>query len=123
MARILLIDDDTTFRNMLRLTLEHMGHQVTEAGDGKAGLAAHLAAPADLVLTDLVMPKMEGVETIMELKRRSPTLKIIAMSGGGRGNATDYLSTARQLGASRTLAKPFSSEELSTVIAEVLQTA
>ena len=122
MPHILLIDDDAPFRNMLRLTLEELGHDVTEAHDGKEGLAAHQLNPVDLVITDLVMPGMEGIETIIELKRCSPALKIIAMSGGGRINAaTDYLPTARLLGANRTLAKPFTPQELSAAIAEVLK--
>jgi CheY-like chemotaxis protein len=121
MRHILLIDDDVSFRDMLQLMLEELGHHVTAAGDGKEGLAAHQANPADLVITDLVMPGMEGIETIIELRKCSPTLKIIAMSGGGRIQMVDHLPTARMLGASFTLAKPFTPLELSAAIAQVLQ--
>jgi DNA-binding response OmpR family regulator len=120
MSHILLIDDDDSLREMIRLTLEALGHHVTSAADGKAGLAAQLAAPAELVLTDLVMPGMEGMETIMELRRRNSALKIIAMSGGGRINSAEYLRVARQLGACVTLAKPFIPQELNAAVIEAL---
>src|ERR1700712_400236 len=121
MAHILIIEDDALLRRMLRLTLEKLGYDVTEASDGREGLTVQKSAVCDLVLVDIVMPEIDGIKTIIELKRESPALKIIAMSGGGRGNASDYLTMASKLGANRTLAKPFSAEELSTLIAEVLQ--
>ena len=120
MPRILIIDDDILICQLLRQALEHLGHQVTEAQDGRKALAAFQAAPADLVITDLIMPGMEGIETIMEMKRRFPGTKIIAMSGGGLGKGTDYLQMARQFGAVRTIAKPFSMQQLAAVVAEVL---
>ena len=120
MPNILIIDDDLQICLFLRRALEKLGHQVTEAHDGRKGLAAHQAAPADLVITDLVMPGMEGIETIMEFKRRYPGTKIIAMSGGGVGKGTDYLSMAGKFGALRTIAKPFTIAELAAIVAEVL---
>jgi len=120
MAHILLIDDDNLLRGLLRINLEEAGYTVTEARDGKEGLALQAQSPADLVLTDLIMPEKEGVETIIELRKKHPKVKIIAMSGGGRGSATDYLQTARKLGAARTLCKPFTDEELLAAIQEVL---
>jgi len=83
MARILLIDDDAPVRRTLRKMLERQGYEVEEAPDGKAGLTLYQENPADLIITDLIMPEMEGIETIMELRRRFPDVKIIAMSGGG----------------------------------------
>ena len=74
----------------------------------------------DIIITDLVMPEKEGIETIMELSRTAPNIKIIAMSGGGRVNATDYLTIARRVGASDTLAKPFSGDELLAAVSRVL---
>lgn len=120
MPRILLIDDDEAIRMVLRTSLEVMGHQVEVAGNGREGLEKALAEMFDLVITDLIMPEKEGIETIQELHRRQPALKIIAMSGGGRGNAADYLPLAGLLGATRTMAKPFSHEELARTVKEVL---
>lgn len=122
MARILLIDDDDSLRTMLRLTLIHFGHTVIEARNGKEGLDAFPQAKADLVITDIVMPEKEGNEVLIELRKKDPQVKIIAMSGGGRGKATDYLRVATQLGAARALAKPFSNEALMAAINEVLPT-
>lgn len=116
MARILLIEDDDSLRKMLRLTLTKMGHAVAEARNGKEGMALHQSAPADLVLTDLIMPEMEGLETIMKLRRTQPELKIIAMSGGGRGNAISYLQIAKRMGAARVLEKPFTEKDLAAAI-------
>ena len=94
---------------------------MTLATDGIAGLAAQENAAFDLVITDLVMPGKEGIETIIELRRRAPQLRIIAMSGGGHGKAVDYLELAAKLGAKRTLAKPFSLEQLTATVTEALQ--
>ena len=121
MARTLIIEDNATFRTMLRLALENMGHVVVEAGNGREGLAAQRQAAVDLVITDLLMPEMEGIETIIELKRRAPRLPIIAMSGGGKGPAEDYLKIAKKLGVTATLAKPFSATELTLAIESALQ--
>jgi|ERR1700694_4305764 len=120
MPRILLIDDDELFRNMLRATLEQLGYIVTEARDGQEGIALHQLRPADLVITDLIMPGKEGLETIHELRRLQPGLKIIAMSGGGRVPAADFLHIAKKMGAARVFTKPFANEAMATVIAELL---
>ncbi|HSI08370.1 MAG: response regulator [Rariglobus sp.] len=123
MPHILLIEDDTLLRGMLKDQLEEMGHTVTEAGDGKEGLVQQALAPADLVLTDLIMPEKEGIETIMELRKKWPGVKIIAMSGGGRVTAASYLSIASRMGAGAVLNKPFSSYELETAICSLLPTS
>ncbi len=123
MARILLIDDDDSLRTMLRLTLSHFGHTVTEARNGKEGLELFPQLEADLVITDIVMPERDGVEVLMVLRRGDPPVKIIAMSGGGRMSATDFLRIATQLGAAKVLAKPFSSEVLIAAINELLPAA
>ncbi len=120
MSRILLVDDDEPFRKMLRLTLTKLGYEVVEAANGKEALRLHAALPADLVITDLVMPEREGLETILELRRQQPTLKIIAMSGGGRINARDFLVIAKVFGASRTFTKPFATADLAAAVAELL---
>ena len=120
MPRILLVDDDDLLRKMLRVTLVKMGHQVVEASDGQEALRLCDAAPPDLILTDLIMPEKEGLETIAEVHRTHPAVKIIAMSGGGRGSAENYLHLAERLGAHRTLSKPFSNEALAEAIAAVM---
>ena len=123
MARILLIDDDDDVRTMLRQTLTHFGHTVIEARNGKEGLELFPHAEADLVITDIVMPEVEGIEVLMTLRNMEPPVKMIAMSGGGRVSAANYLHMAKQLGAAKVLAKPFSSEALMAAINEVLTDA
>jgi CheY-like chemotaxis protein len=120
MARILIIDDDAVMRHAMRASLERHGHQVAEAGDGKAGLAVYKENVFDLVITDIIMPGMEGLETVQALRKFTPTLKIIAMSAGGKGSADDYLELASRFGARRTLRKPFTAEELLAAVSAEL---
>jgi DNA-binding NtrC family response regulator len=122
MARILLIDDDDALRTVLRLTLTHLSHTVIEARNGKEGLDLFPQARADLVITDIVMPDVEGFAVLMALRKKDPPVKIIVMSGGGRVSATDYLRIATQLGATKVLAKPFSNAALVAAIDELLST-
>jgi DNA-binding response OmpR family regulator len=119
MRRILLVDDDDSFRKMLRLTLVKLGYDVLEAGDGKEALRLIHEAPPDVVMTDLIMPEKEGLETIQALRRTHPSVKIIAMSGGGRINARDFLVVAKLFGAHRTLIKPFSNQEMTAALDEL----
>jgi DNA-binding response OmpR family regulator len=107
MARILVIDDDDPVRTTLRTMLQHFGHTVTEARHGKEGLALFRDAHADLVITDIVMPDRDGLEVLRELRKAHPSVKVIAMSGGGLGNKAQYLQTATRMGAAAVLAKPF----------------
>jgi CheY-like chemotaxis protein len=121
MARILLIDDDDQFRTLLRKMLEKAGYKdIEEANDGSVGVKLFRQRPFDLVITDIIMPDKEGIETIIELTGDYPQLKIIAMSGGGRVGPQDYLETAKRLGANRTLAKPFNYSELVETVNELL---
>lgn len=120
MARILLIDDDDSVRTMLRKTLTHSGHTVIEARNGKEGLDIFRHANADLVITDIVMPEKEGIEVLMELRKKNPPVKIIAISGGGRGSAADNLRIAKFMGAAKVIAKPFSYDVLTAAINELL---
>ncbi len=122
MPKILLVDDDDAFRAMLRLTLMKLGHVVREACHGREALELYAKEPADLVLTDIVMPEQEGLETIYTLRHTYPNSKIVAMSGGGRMDAHDYLKIAKATGAHRVLAKPFPKEELAQAINEALAT-
>jgi DNA-binding response OmpR family regulator len=123
MARILLIDDDDSVRTILRQTLAYFGHAVIEARNGREGLELFRHANADLVITDIVMPEKEGLEVLMELRQKQPAVRIIAMSGGGRGMAADYLRTAKLMGAAKVLTKPFSNEVLMAAINELLSDA
>ena len=120
MARILLIEDDDSVRTLLFLALVHVGHTVIEARNGREGLNLFRSAPFDLVITDIVMPEKEGFEVLMKIRKRNPSLKIIAISGGGLHNAAHYLHTAKLLGAAKVLAKPFSNEELMAAVNELL---
>jgi DNA-binding response OmpR family regulator len=120
MKRILVIEDEDGLRSIVRMSLEKMGYAVTEARDGKEAIALFRDNPADLVLTDLMMPEKEGLETIRELRRSDPDLKIIAMSGGGRTGARDNLKIAKLFGATSVFSKPFSFEELGKAVSDLL---
>ena len=109
MAKILLVDDEEELRTMLKIVLESAGHEVEVAGNGQEAVENYSRHPADLVVTDIVMPEKEGIETIVQLRKRYPNVKIIAMSGGGgRPGAQNYLEMAKKLGANHALPKPFS---------------
>lgn len=113
MTNILLVEDEDQLRSMLRIVLENSGYRVQEAANGKIALDAFTLSPADLVITDLIMPDKEGIELIREVRRSSPAVKIIAMSGGGRINPRDdYLKLAKKFGADYVIAKPFSNREM-----------
>lgn len=105
---------------MLRLTLSHFGHVVIEARNGAEGLALFPRAAADLVITDIVMPEKEGLGVLMELRKKQPPVKVIAISGGGRQSPADYLHMATLLGAAKVLTKPFSNEVLMAAVNELL---
>lgn len=120
MAHVLIIDDNIAVRKMLRETLEHYGHTVREAENGKQGLALFHGAKPDLIITDIVMPEKEGTAVLIELRQMRTPVKIIAISGGGMRSASDYLHIAKLLGAKKVLTKPFSVEVLMTAVNAVL---
>lgn len=110
MSRILLIDDDPAVRDTIASILTAAGYGVTTAPGGRAGLDAIDAGGIDLVITDLLMPDMEGLETIRMLRQRAPEVPVIAISGGGSlrpEGGVDYLATAAKFGAAGILRKPF----------------
>lgn len=107
MARLLLIDDDSLVRQTLQLALARAGHAVFAAENGREGLAVLDREAVDLVITDIIMPEGEGIETILEIRRRAPAIPIIAISGGGRTGHLDFLGIAQMFGATSVLAKPF----------------
>lgn len=122
MANILVADDEACLRRVLVHALEMHGHQVSEAQDGVEALNLYSVTKHDLVITDLIMPEMEGLEAIAELIRRNPAQRIIAITAGGRGSFLGYLKLAKSFGAKAVLAKPFTLEELKTVVTQVLAT-
>jgi len=120
MTRILVIDDEKPIRALLRQMLERTGYEVTEASDGKKAMTILREEPADLVITDILMPDQEGLQTIRELRRDHPEIKIIAISGGGAVGPETYLQMARRFGADRTLTKPFGLDKLLEIISELI---
>ena len=118
---VLVVDDDDSVRNVIRLTLEHAGYRATVMSDGDAALEAFKRARFDLVITDMLMPSRDGIETIVSLRRLDPRIPIVAISGGGRYLASgDVLHTAKLLGVSRILPKPFDVSEMLAMVREVL---
>ena len=121
MAQILIIDDEAPVRRFVARALEKQGHGLYEAADGGEALRILAARPIDLVITDLLMPETDGIETIMELRRLHPGIKIIAISGGGEyQSGTDFLKAAHALGANRTFLKPFEWTKLLPAVQELL---
>lgn len=116
MARILVVDDEELIRYTMREILEEFGHEVVDAKNGNECLTLQKESPFDLVITDIIMPEKEGLETITELKRTYPELKVIAFSGGGRTRHLDYLEKAKELGADEIIAKPFTESKIREVV-------
>lgn len=121
MAHILVIDDDTAVRRSMRRALELDGHAIVEAADGREGLLRFKEGHHDLVVTDILMPDHEGIETIIELRRQDAELPILAVSGGSLTTDRDgVLTSADLLGATRVLPKPFSVQELRSMVSGLL---
>lgn len=120
MARILVIDDDRKLREVVRRALERAGHTVFEADDGRAGIQLYRGQGAELIITDIFMPERDGLETILQLRRENPGVKIVAISGGDQSGSLDLREHAEVLGASRTLRKPFDKAELVKIVGELL---
>lgn len=120
MVRILVIDDDDQIRLLLGMLLRGAGYEVAEAANGSEGLRIFREKPADLILTDILMPEKGGLETIQELHRDFPKVKVIALSGGFKKTENPNLSITEVLGVQRILTKPFSQEELLKAVREVL---
>jgi CheY-like chemotaxis protein len=120
MPHILIIDDEAMIREMFRRILELEGYAVSEAAEGNEALARCREQCPDLIITDLIMPDKEGIETIIEIRRDFPETKIIAISGGGRVTAREYLELAETFGADRSLSKPIGREELLAAVRALL---
>ncbi len=120
MQTILVIEDDTIIRQTIQNMLEIDGYNVVVAENGKEGLKLFDKESPGLVITDIIMPEQEGIETITLLKKIDPGVKFIVMSGGGVLAPGYYLSIIQKLGVSKTLKKPFDCEELLALVREVL---
>jgi CheY-like chemotaxis protein len=120
MNRILLIDDDDLVRETLTRSLRDAGFETESVATGQLAIQLLMSQPFDLVVTDIIMPDCDGIETINQITKGWPGLKIIAISGGGLGSANLYLSTAEGLGANLTLTKPFRPSELVRAIERCL---
>jgi DNA-binding response OmpR family regulator len=120
MAKILLVDDNQDLLGLQGEFLRMSGHEVETAVNGVEALAQASRKNFDLVVTDIIMPSKDGIEVIVALRKSQPSAKIIAISGGGRLNAKDYLGIAQKLGAAATLTKPFSGSELVATVDRVL---
>ena len=122
MAHILVVDDEKDIRDMLKRMLEREEHVVTLAENGKQALKMIEAVDPEIIITDLIMPEKEGIETILEVRKRHPNIKIIAISGGGRVGPESYLKLAKSIGASHSLTKPFTHNELLSAVNDLLKT-
>lgn len=114
MAKILVIDDQEPIRSLLRAVLEGAGHEVLEASNGRPGLELYRERSADLIITDVVMPEMNGLELLLELTRTFLNVKVIAISGGLESEGT--LHVAKLLGARQTFQKPLDMEEILSAV-------
>jgi DNA-binding response OmpR family regulator len=120
MARVLVLEDDGALGIIMRSALEDGGHEVMVAADGRIGLRVFGASKFDVVITDMLMPDMDGIEIVRTLRAYRSAVKIVAISGGGALDHGDLLGTARRLGADATLAKPFAPHALRDLVAAVL---
>jgi DNA-binding NtrC family response regulator len=119
MARIVVIDDEENIRFFVSEALTSSGYDVACASDGNKGLEIIDKFKPDIVITDILMPNKEGIETIPEIKQRHPEIKIIAMSGGGRIKGENYLKLAERLGTDATILKPFKIHNLLDIVAKL----
>jgi CheY-like chemotaxis protein len=118
--RVVVIEDDDLVRDTVIGILNTAGHQAVPAADGVEGLKILRKGDYDAVITDIMMPRKEGIETIMEIRREQPEMRIMAISGGSPGSA-DFLQWAEKLGADAVLSKPFSVQQFLTALGDLWQ--
>lgn len=124
MPSVLVVDDDEQIRSLIRMTLEKAGYQVFEGQSGQEALQHFRVTPTDLVMMDILMPDKDGLESIMEMRREFPKVRIIAMTGGSdKIGILNFLDVAKMLGARRTLCKPFELKDLLEAVATELKEA
>jgi two-component system response regulator (stage 0 sporulation protein F) len=121
--KVLIVDDEAAIRGLLRMAFEAQGFEVAEADNGAEALSLHDSFSPAAVVIDLIMPGMEGIETIRRLRSLNATLRIVALSGGGSMGFTDYLKYAQQLGADLAMSKPVAIKELVRQVSRLLSEA
>ena len=121
--RILVVDDDINIRLLLRITLEEEGYGVIEARDGEEAIARFKETAVDLVIADMVMPHKDGISMLLEIRQLSPSVPVVAISGGAYLDSEHYLELARLVGVKHTFSKPVDRKALLATIAEVLKGA
>jgi DNA-binding response OmpR family regulator len=120
MKKVLVIDDDEQIREMIRVILEDSGYAVYLTSDGDEVTNIYKDNPVDLIITDIIMPERDGLEIINQFRKEHPNVKIIAISGGGKIKAENYLVAAENLGAVKTLSKPFDIMELVDIVKSLI---
>lgn len=121
MVRVLLIDDDELVRDSVAIGLKLAGYDVVTARHGREGLALFADQRPDIVVTDIIMPEQEGIETILAMRKIDRMMPIIAISGGSSMGAVNFLDAAQSFGATRALRKPLGPKELVRLIEECLE--
>ena len=121
MANILVADDDPEIRWVIRKCLEKERHNIVEAVDGVEAIEKIGETDFDIAIIDIIMPKKEGIRTILEMKQQKPNIKVIAISGGGFVKPESYLATAEAFGAECILTKPFNTTELLGTVGLLLE--
>lgn len=116
---ILVVDDDAKIRELLTIMLETEGHKVMEAESGLDAMDICNNKDVDVLITDIIMPKKGGMRTIIEVKNSYPNVSVIAISGGGYLDSSEYLEYAKKVGANATLEKPFKKQQLISLIEKV----
>lgn len=121
MAKILVVDDDEMVRKTVTAFLQQAGHSVITADDGREAIGRVSDCALDLVITDILMPERDGLELIAWLRRRGATIRILAMSGGGRTRSMEFLPAAASFGATATIKKPFTRDQFISKVTELLR--
>jgi CheY-like chemotaxis protein len=121
MPGVLIVEDDKELREMLKMSLLRSGFTVLEAGNGKEAITHFKPSLTDLVVTDLIMPEEDGLKVVIKLRELKPSIKIIAISGGGKVGPGSYLNLAKALGADAIYSKPFSINDLTAKIEQLLE--
>jgi CheY-like chemotaxis protein len=120
MPGVLIVEDDKELREMLKMSLQRRSFTVLEAENGKEAIAHFKPLITDLVVTDLIMPEEDGLKVVIKLREIKPSIKIIAISGGGKVGPGSYLNLAKALGADAIFSKPFSVSDLIVKIEQLL---
>jgi len=121
MARVIVIDDQEPIRRIVRTALERAGHEVLDAADGEVGLQLLERHATDVVLSDIFMPGMDGIQMLRQIRRQFPAVKVIVMSGGDSTGMLDLRRDAELLGAVKSLSKPFTTHEIVEIVNSVLE--